>query len=298
MTDINFKLLNLIKEGKSNEEICNKLGITKRELKYRIQSIKSDGFNITKIYNYSGTQNYYFNKDYLESEEIITINNDSNRKNFRAVAVADTHIGHSKYNIGYSELIYEYCDKHNINIVFHCGDVLQGDKQYIITPQEQLEVFLEEYPKTKNIITFLVFGNHEESFLETYGINLQRVIEKYRDDIVPLGYGEHIVRIPGNDEIVLCHITHGFESNGIRLCGHSHRYKFIADDYNPTITVPTLSDFLHTNDYPGAVELFVEQENEKLRHIQNTHLIINENNDVKQVSKVDHKSLRVRSKNK
>lgn len=296
MTDINKILLCLIKEGRSNDEICDKLNISKRELKNRIQSIKNEGFNITKTYNYSGTQNYYFNKEYLESEEIVTINNDNNRKNFRTVAVADTHIGHSKYNMEYLYLIYEYCLKHNINIVFHCGDLLQGDKQCIITPQDQLELFLEEYPVEKNILTFLTFGNHEESFLENYGINLQRVIERHRDDIIPLGYGESRVRIPGNDDIITCHTTHDFESNGIRLCGHSHRYKFVADDYNPIITVPTLSDFLHTNDFPGAIELFVEQENEKIRHIQVTHLVINEHNEVKQVSKVDHKSVRARSK--
>ncbi len=294
MTDINFKLLNLIKAGKSNEEICNELCITKRELKNRIQSIKNEGFNITKVYNYSGNQNYYFNKEYLEREQIIKINNDLNRKNFRAVAIADTHIGHNKYNMKYLYLIYDYCIKQNINIVYHCGDLLQGDKQCIITPQEQLEEVVEKYPKEKSILTFLAFGNHEESFLEEYGINLKAVIERYRDDIIPLGYGEQIIETPINDDIVICHTNHGFESNGVRLCGHSHRYKFVADDYNPTITVPTLSDFLHTNDYPGAVEILLESENEKMRKLGLTHLTINENDKIKQVSRIEHKSFKTR----
>ncbi|MBQ6546427.1 MAG: metallophosphoesterase [Bacilli bacterium] len=294
MTDINRELLNLIKEELSTDIICTRLGITKKELKNRIQSIKNEGFNITNSYNYSGTRNYVFNKENLESEQIVTINNDINRKNFRALAVADTHIGHVKYNMGYPELMYDYCIKHNINIVFHCGDLLQGDKQCILTPQEQLEELIENYPKVDGILTFLGFGNHEEAFLREYGINLKSVIEKYRDDIIPLGYGEQIIGIHTKDDIVICHASHNFESNGVRLSGHSHRYKFVADDYNPTVTVPTLSDFLHTNDYPGAIELLLESENEKVRKLALNHLIINENNEIKQVSRTEHKSLKTR----
>ena len=63
------------------------------------------------------------------------------------------------------------------------------------------------------------------------------------------------------------------------------RYKFIADDYNPTVTAPTLSDFLHTNDYPGAVEMLLESENDKIRKLGLTHLMINENHKIKQVSR-------------
>ena len=42
---------------------------------------------------------------------------------------------------------------------------------------------------------FFAFGNHEKDFLKHYGINLQSVIERYRDDIVTLGYNESIVHI-------------------------------------------------------------------------------------------------------
>lgn len=290
MTDTNKRLLSLILNNYSNDEICKVMNISKKELKRRIESIKYEGFNITKAYNYSGKQNYIFNREYLESEEITTIHNDTNKDHFKAIAIADTHIGHSKYNMHYLDIIYEYCKKHNINIVLHCGDLLHGHKQCCISPQEQLETVLENYPNDPSILTFLAFGNHEDSFLEQYGINLKAVFERTRDDIIPLGYGECIIKIDSvKDNIVISHINHSFESNGVRLSGHSHRYKFIADDYNPLINVPTLSDFLHTNDFPGAVEIHLEACNDKIRHLVLRHLVIN-NNKIKEVSYIDHKS--------
>lgn len=293
MTDMNAVLLQLIRNNCSNEEICEKLNISKFQLKNRILSLKNEGFNITRLFNYSGSQNYIFNKNKLEGEDFVTINDDLNKKSFRAIAIADTHIGHAKYNINYLYLIRDYCKKHNINIIFHCGDLLHGDKQYCINPQEQLETFLGCYPYEHDLLTFLAFGNHEEVFLKKYGINLKTVIEKYRDDIIPLGYGECIVKaLPINDYIVISHINHSFESNGVRLSGHSHRFKFCADDYNPLINVPTLSDFLHTCDFPGAVDFYIEPCNDKVRYMSLYHLAIDKNK-VKRISRIEHKSCKV-----
>lgn len=291
MTETNYKLLQLIKNDYSIDDMCKMMNLSKKELKRRIESLKYEGINITREYNYSGKQNYIFNKNNLEDEDIVRIKNDIDKEHFRALAIADTHIGHSKYNMEYLYLMYDYCVKNNIHIVLHCGDLMHGNKQYRINPQEQLETILSDYPYDPQILTFLAFGNHEESFLEDYGINLKAVIEKNREDIIPLGYGECILGIDSvKDYIIMSHINHNFESNGVRLSGHSHRYKFQADDYNPMINVPTLSDFLHTNDFPGAVEIFLESCNDRIRHLVLRHLVINGGKTIKTVSQIDHKS--------
>lgn len=291
MTDINYKLLNMIKKGLSNDEICRELNISKKQLKYRLECIKREGFNLQKSFNYSGSFNYnlVFNK--LCNCDKITIKNDLNKKGFRALAISDNHIGHSKDNIKYLDIIYDYCVKHNINIVFHCGDLLHGSKQYKRSPKEQLEFLIEDYPYCKDVLTFFAFGNHEEDFLHDFGINLKSVIEKYRDDIVPLGYGEQSIRLENvSDDIVISHEGKYSKPSGIRLAGHSHRYKFIDHDYTPLIVVPTLSDFLHTNDFPGAVDMYIESPSPNTRYLSLNHLIINGSNKIKQVSRIEHNS--------
>lgn len=290
MTDINYKLLQMIISDFSNDKICDELHITKKELKHRINTIKSEGFNITKNYNYNGTRSYIFNKDVLDDDDIISIDGEIKGKGFRALAIADTHIGNGKDNMKYVDAIYNYCIEKNIHIVFHAGDLFDGDIPYSLQPKEQFEKFLALYPCENDILTFLVFGNHEESFLTKYGINLKTVIEKYRDDIVPLGYGERLVRLSNiKDDIVMCHNPRGIQTHGVVISGHSHRYKFVADDYHPQIIVPTLSDYLHTCDYPGAVELYIESYN-KVRYLMLKHLVIDENEKIRVVSKVEHKS--------
>ena len=295
MTEINKRLFTMIINNYSNDRICEELNITKKELKNRIKSLKNEGFNITKTYNYNGSQKYNFEKNYLDGERFTAIEGDLPGKGFRALAIADTHIGNPKNNIEYINQIYDYSIKKDINIIFHAGDLLEGYIPNSLDPREQLEIFIDKYPFDKNILTFLVFGNHEEHFLTKYGINLKAVIERYRDDVVPLGYGECPVRISGiKDHIIMCHNHHGFESNGIRLCGHSHRYRFYADDYNPQITLPTLSDYLHTCDFPGAVELYIESCSEKVRYMMVRHLVISESGKIRTVSQIEHKSGKVR----
>lgn len=295
MTNINKKIFSMIVNNYSNDMICESLHITKTELKNRIQSIKNEGFNITKLYNYDGTQQYNFDKKCLESERIVSIEGELPGKGFRAIAIADTHIGNPKHNIGYINQIYDYSIKKDINIIFHAGDLLEGFIPNSMEPRDQLEFFIDKYPVDKNILTFLVFGNHEEHFLTKYGINLQTVITKYRDDIIPLGYGECPVKLSNiKDHIIMCHNHREFESNGIRLCGHSHRYRFFADDYNPQITIPTLSDYLHTCDFPGAVELYIEPCNEKVRYMMIRHIVISESGKIRTASQIEHKSGKIR----
>ena len=291
MTDINFILLSLIKNNYSNEEICKKLNITNKELKRRIESLKYEGFNICKSYNYDAQNKYILNKKKLNSEEIVTIHSNPNQKDFRALVIADNHIGHVKDNLSYTEIMYDYCKKNDIRIIFHCGDLLNGTKQNRIGPLDQLETLINDFPSDDHILMFFAFGNHEKDFLKHYGINLQSVIERYRDDIVTLGYNESIVHIDNtNDDIALSHESKFTNQCALRLAGHSHRYKFVDHDYHPLIVAPTLSDFLHTNDFPGAIEIYLAAPDDTTRYLLATHLVINGSNKIRQVSRVEHTS--------
>lgn len=277
MTNINKKILNMIRTGLSNDDICKELKLSKKQLKYRLRCIKR-GLDFYKpLY---GNEKYNY---------ILDLDNPG--KYFRALAIADTHIGHSKDNLEYLDIMYDYCVKNRINFVFHCGDLLHGNKQCKRTIDEQIEFLLDDYPNCKDITTFYAFGNHEESFAKELNIDLKLLIENNRDDIIPLGYAEKSIRIENiTDELVISHDGSFTKPYGIHLAGHSHRYKFVADEYVPLINVPTLSDFLHTNDFPGAVEIYIESLGLDMRHLVLEHLIINESNKIKQVSKMEQNS--------
>ena len=277
MTNINKRILNMIRTGFSNDDICKELKISKKQLKYRLRCIKR-GLDFYKPFYDDEKYNY-----------VLDLNNPG--KYFRALAIADNHIGHAKENSKYLDMMYDYCVLNNIHFVLHCGDLLHGSKQCKRTLDEQINFLLNEYPSCKKITTFYAFGNHEEDFLNGLGVDLKQIIENDRDDIIPLGYGEKSIRIENiSDELVICHDGSFTKPYGIHLAGHSHRYKFVADEYVPLINVPTLSDFLHTNDFPGAVEIYIESLGLDMRHLVLEHLIINESNKIKQVSKMEQNS--------
>lgn len=287
MTDINEYLLQLIGENLSNEEICEKLNITKKQLKNRIETIKNRGYNLDKRYSYDGNYNYYINytpeSDYNKSKFSIDDVNDT----FRIIAISDTHLGHSKANLRYLYEIYNYCLKNNINIVLHCGDLLEGINQSKYNHEEQIEYVLENYPSAKNILTFIALGNHEEEFLTTCGYNLKTILEKERDDLISLGYGQSKLDINGNN-IFVSHKKNLNQEYGIKVSGHSHRYKFYSDTYGPIIIVPTLSDYLHTTDYPGALDLEIKLDsNKKFNKLILKHLTINKNS-IRETSYIEY----------
>lgn len=286
MTKINRYLLDLINQNLSNDEICSILNISKKQLKRRIESIKYSGYNIDKYFCYDGTYRYFVNYDMFDNIEKNRFVIHDVSDEFRFVAISDTHFGHSRSNMDYVNKIYEYCNQNNINIVFHMGDVVEGVFQSKMSHFDQIKYLLEEYPISDDILTFMAFGNHEYEFTTDCGLNLNRVIENNREDIIPLGYGTSKIDVNGNIFFV-SHKKNFPLEYGFKLMGHSHRYKFILDRMGPIVVVPTLSNYLHTSDYPGALDIDIKLDSdENFDKMSLKHLTINRNN-IRQTSYVE-----------
>lgn len=284
MTDKNTYLLELIDKNYSNEDICKELNITKKQLKRRIESIKYDGYNIDKRYSYNGTYRYYLNREPYKNNKTSIKDIDNY---FRSILISDTHLGNARSNIEYIYKMYEYCLKNNINIVFHLGDLFDGIFQSKLNHKEQINYFLNEYPKEDNILTFMAFGNHEEEFLVDSGLNLKAILEKEREDIVPLGYGLSTIDISGNN-IFINHQKFFPLDHGLKIQGHSHRYRFYGNSKSPIIVVPTLSDYLHTSDYPGALDMEIKLDNNlKFDKLALKHLTI-DNDSIRETSYLEY----------
>lgn len=286
MTDINSRLLKLIEKNLSIDEICNELNISVKELKRRIESIKYDGYNIDKRYSYKGDYNYYINKK-PESGNKKVFNIDDVENIFRIIAVSDTHLCHTKSDIEYIYQIYEYAIKNNINIIIHCGDLLEGVFQSEYDHEGQIKYFLENYPYAPNVLNFIAFGNHEEEFVTDCGFNLKKVFDKEREDIISLGFGQSKLNIKDNN-IFVSHKKILNQEYGIKLAGHSHRFRFYSDNLGPIIIVPTLSNYLHTTDYPGALDIEIKiDSNDNFDKLSLKHLTIN-NGNVRETSYIEY----------
>jgi len=286
MTELNQKILKLLEENKSMEEISSKLGISLKQLYVRIKQIINYGYNIEPVYYYNSDIRYKFKKDNFNIDKNrVNIKITESDDKFRCLVISDLHIGSIDSDITLMNYVYEYAKKNNINIILNCGDIIEGD--YTSTPtnihniHSQIEYLIKKYPYDKEINNFMIFGNHDQHSLRHDSLDISKTISKARYDLIPIGSGQGNVNIR-NDQIILFHkLYEGFKpdiKNGdkIVLAGHSHMMKAKLRDIF-WLGIPTLS--YKSNDktkdvIPGFVDLTIDMEKDKFEYVEAKHLII------------------------
>ncbi|MBQ6476910.1 MAG: metallophosphoesterase [Bacilli bacterium] len=266
------RLINLIDERKSNQEICEELDIESQELYKMLVDLKENGREIVKKYYSDGSIHYglVHSLDFMDTLKSLgsyqTIFSDSREKNMKFLLISDLHFGNKLDRVDLVNRAFDYCIKNDINVIICGGDLIDGSftkgDQRISDIEEQLQFFLENYPHDDNILTFSVAGDHDASAIKEAGINISRLCNTYRPDVVVGGFANMGINIK-NDLIMVHHsISDGdFPSTRapIILHGHSHAYKLDDTRDKLDICLPSLSD-IQTN-IPSALELEVEFKN-------------------------------------
>lgn len=139
--------------------------------------------------------------------------------------LSDTHLGSKHQQLTYLHEFYKLCADEGCKIMLHAGDISQGIKMFRGWEQEaflhdydsQADYICEKYPKIPGVKTYVILGNHDESFLKNGGGNICRYIANQRDDIVHIGdYGAY-VDLPGGLRTYLHHGAGG--------CAYARSYK-------------------------------------------------------------------------
>ena len=127
MTEINQRLLKLITEDKTLNEISNELNLSNKQIMNRLRTIENNGYNLNRDY-YNGDIRYSLITNFYKKDEptIITRPND---KIFKVIFISDLHFGTTKESIEAINAIYNYCIKENIHIIINTGDIVHGKLQ-------------------------------------------------------------------------------------------------------------------------------------------------------------------------
>ena len=286
MTDINLKVLKLINQKKSLKEIAGILNITEKQLFIRIKQLINYGYNMDTTYYYDSDIYYEVIKtNTINNTKKISIEMPNNINTFKCLVISDLHIGEKNGDIKLADSVYNYAIKKGINIIINCGDIIEGDytsdKKIMTNFHDQIEYFLNKYPYDKNIMNFILLGNHDRHSLTNDGFDIARCIGNSRHDLVPVGYGNGNIEVK-NDNILLYHKLHeGFKpkiehGNKLLLSGHGHMMKTKVRDIL-WLGVPTLS--YKSNDktrkvLPGFIELDISLEHDKFEYIEAKHLVL------------------------
>lgn len=278
MTPTNLKLLEMIVDNKSIEEICSCFNITRNQLKARIKSIKNEGYRVDTMYSAKNKDRLYINyKSYtLDKPFVCTCDIDDS---ILIGLVADTHIDSELCNMDSIKRIYEYFNKKNIHFVFHLGDLVDGDfKNTCGDIDSQVLSAILDYPNDNNIKNFIVFGNHDKDFVERTGIDVGGAISYYRDDFISLGYSDAYVNL-GDSNIKLVHKA-GPSDSGLEnmiIGGHTHKYRFYANGSIPRIICPALSNVNPYQNYAGALTMRLSFTDNKMSKMLLSQLIVIDN---------------------
>ena len=264
-------------------EISEILKLSQKQIFNYLTMIKNIGYDFNRHYFHDGNIKYSFIHQYSKPQNKEIIFSKGVTK-LHAIVISDTHIGSNFERLDLLNEVYEDCSKNSINIIFHCGDIIDNyEYECKINKESRVEYLLKNYPYDKNILTFAILGNHDLGPLTEFGQNLMLLLNNYRHDIIALGYLVENLNLQ-QDAITLYHpfhknsfISKRCSDSKLILQGHSHIYKIEGNikEENPIrVLVPSLSDIsVYKESFPSILDLEIELKDENISVITIRQLI-------------------------
>jgi len=137
---------------------------------------------------------------------------------YRIGFIADTQIGSRYQQLTHLHTFYKICQEQGICDIFHCGDIVDGQHMYNGQEYElflhgcdaQTEYCINQYPEYKDITTYFICGNHDESHYKLAQYDIGKHLSNQRKDMRNLGfYGAFIDFADTKNLIYLHHGTGG-----------------------------------------------------------------------------------------
>lgn len=206
------RLLELIGNGATIQELRQDLGLNNYQLALKLNSLKNKGFLIEKTYN-DGIGTIIFLHQNLgknRTNNNIRIYTDGGK--IRFLVIADTHFGNKNDRFDLVNKIYDYAVKNGIHSILHLGDLIEGhsfnfdnsDELKMTDAIETGEYIIKNYPKDNSIVNYILLGNHDFRTIATQGFDLSSLISNSRLDMEFLGYNNATIELH-KDSIGLQH---------------------------------------------------------------------------------------------
>ena len=294
MTEINAKILSMIKDNKSIEEISNEVNLSYKQLYDRFNKLQGYGYNIDRTYHTNGMVKYNIDGKTSYKENRFELKNDLNK--FNIMLISDLHMGNNKCDEESLYTIYEYCIKNNIHVIIICGDIIDGNNKNpdsFLAVDEQVDYFIKNYPFDKSIINLYICGNHEKMAYDSFNVSLNTALSVRRHDICPMKNYKHItdscinnqILKINNNKILLSHISSkptNDENIKLNIMGHRHASVSVFNTHNsiPSIYVPSIirNNGFEQIELPRALELEIYLDSNKDFEIINKRDLIILNN--------------------
>lgn len=237
MTQASIRFTDLVKRGCSIEDI---LRIDGKIAEEHIVKFLSDNFQDPDVKNFLTA---YYDQYRVDSDKVMII--------------SDTHLGgiYGNYDLVY--WVYDFALKNGIKYILHAGDIIEGYvNRSIESPiaYEQVKELQEKYPKTDEIKTYYILGNHDymnkvsnkkkeiyaphlvkDTAYNIRGLEYAGVLKTYINF-----YDEHRIMLYHSDQYGLRYPN---LEHDLVLKGHGHGY--CIDEKNNIVHLPSLCKNTH-----------------------------------------------------
>lgn len=155
------------------------------------------------------------------------------RNKFKFGYVTDTQMGSIHENLNLLYEAYRVFKREGIDIVYHTGDLMDGEKMhrgqeyeiYAHGADQQVANVIAKYPKFKGIDTFYILGNHDEAFKKSSGIVklITSEIDRERPDMHFMGLRNATVELKSGRNKIKLDLVHPGKGTAYALSYHPQK---------------------------------------------------------------------------
>lgn len=255
------------------KELCAKAHLQPKQLDeaiYEIRKLRPDLLfgKFDHCYWFSDTPTWYSNQTNLSRVMPLA---------GKFGVLSDTHLCSVAERIDVLKMAYDEFERQGITVVFHTGDLTDGWKEYrnhinfvkVHGDQAQAKYAIDHYPRKKGMTTYVIGGNHDDSYaaskidrlsLVTHGFHHNGKDIEGRNDIVYLGQYSHYIIFPQEIRIQLLHPRGGSsyarsykqqkrsedmnrnQRPDVQFSGHFHTHNYLFLDGTHFVANPGLQD--------------------------------------------------------
>lgn len=138
----------------------------------------------------------------------VSLPNRADNKRLRIGLVSDPHLGSNFEQLSALRDFYDYCEEREVDLYLNAGDIVQGTPKmhrgmehevHLHSASGQIGYAGEVYPRPRRagVKTYMISGNHDDSWLNESGTNVVRLLAQRRDDIEYIGQDSCYFEVDG-----------------------------------------------------------------------------------------------------
>lgn len=224
-------------------------------IKQSVEELITEGVNITLNNGHAVLSNIIPKSD----STVLSIKKMSTGF-YKFGAIGDNHMGSRYERNDVLNALYDLYETEGVKIVYNTGNWIDGEARFnkhdlhTHGMDNQVDYFIENYPKRKGITTYFIAGDdHEGWYTQREGVDIgkyaaRKAKEAGRDDLIYIGYmeadivlkaknGETVIRVlhPGGGSSYAISYTiqkivesyQGGEKPHVLLAGHYHKADYV-----------------------------------------------------------------------